>query len=342
MTNLVWSKAPYRREKLLALLALADWADDEGFCRVSFRHLAVKARVTKSAVVKILSQFQTDNAIILVSKGGGRGNSSVYKLLYQNWQKKPSKKGVAGLLFDDQKGIPATPFMELEKGIPTTPFMQKKKSVPTTPFSQEKGIPRLPFSDEKGIPTTPFSTEKGVVGADACKELNTHGVCVDISQVNLHTHGARSSGNSSGKNTLSLHSFETILAYTNRQKESGAKIDPVAVAMAREKDGKLDAVIDAELAKMAQQETARGAEMPGQPDSKLLERFKWAIGRTMNVQSFDIWFAPISELSRTESAIFLRVPSEVFKNWISGNYDEQIGEALEELGLTGFHVGFVI
>ena len=42
-------------------------------------------------------------------------------------------------------------------------------------------------------------------------------------------------------------------AYTTRQQKAGAKIAPVAVAIARERDSKLDAVIDAELAKMQKQ-----------------------------------------------------------------------------------------
>jgi hypothetical protein len=326
MTDLVWSRAPYKSEKLLAILALADWADDAGFCRVSLRHLAIKARVTKSAVVKILQKFQRDNAIILVSKGGGRGNSSVYKLLYQNWQKRPLKKGVAGLPFEGEKGIPATPFIETEKGISTIPFV-KKKGIPATPISEEKGQPGLPFSPEKGVPE-----------AGAYKELNTHGVCVDISQEITHTTEARRSDNSSGKTTLSRHSFETIFAYTSEQQKQGAKIDPVAVAMAREKDGKLDAVIDQYLAKIAEQESASIAEMPGKPVPELLEELLRVMSGLINAKSFDSWFKPIQEMTQTENKIYLRVPSQVFKDWIVCNYAGPLGEALEEVGLAAFYV----
>ena len=52
-------------------------------------------------------------------------------------------------------------------------------------------------------------------------------------------------------------------------------------------------------------------------------------------QNFDIWFRPTvaeSEVSETRQ-LFVRVPNEYFRYWLTENYSDVIGEALAEVGL---------
>jgi hypothetical protein len=298
------------------LLALADHADHDGDHAFPGEELlAAKTGYTERNVRRILRILEEMEIIYCTSEGRGAGYKSEYSIVTDN-------------------GNISEYFLKKEDKLSAL----KRAKRPLSRNQKEDKMSSLNRSNS-GNKEDKFDTERNLQNKELL--INRHeGVCEGNKRVvTPHTPQRKVSSN---KKTLSRHSFETILAYTNRQKESGAKIDPVAVAMAREKDGKLDAVIDAELAKMAEQETAPRAAMPGQPDAGLLERFKLEISRRMYAQSFDTWFAPIADLSRTESAIFLRVPSEVFKNWITGNYNEQMGEALEELGLAGLKVEFVI
>jgi hypothetical protein len=92
MSQIVWSQAPYKADRLLVLLAMAEWANDEGICCVSYDQLADKARTTKQTAVRIIQYLLKANAIQVVQMGNGRGNPSVYQLLPHNWQRKSRKK----------------------------------------------------------------------------------------------------------------------------------------------------------------------------------------------------------------------------------------------------------
>jgi transposase-like protein len=92
MSQIVWSQAPYKADRLLVLLAMAEWANDDGICCVSYDKLADKARTTKRRAVAITQTLIADDAIRLVQKGGGRGKPSVYQLLPQNWHRERKKK----------------------------------------------------------------------------------------------------------------------------------------------------------------------------------------------------------------------------------------------------------
>jgi hypothetical protein len=73
----VWDHTPYEGGELLVLLALADWADDQGRCWPSVPAIAQKARLKERHVYNILQKFRADE-IIQCEPGGGRGHSSVY------------------------------------------------------------------------------------------------------------------------------------------------------------------------------------------------------------------------------------------------------------------------
>jgi Helix-turn-helix domain len=73
----VWDQTPYEGGELLVLLALADWADDQGRCWPSVPAIAQKARLKERQVYNILQKFRADG-IIQCTPGGGRGRSTYY------------------------------------------------------------------------------------------------------------------------------------------------------------------------------------------------------------------------------------------------------------------------
>jgi len=82
----VWMKSPYRGERLLLHLALADFANDEGTCFPSVRTLARKARCSEVWARQSLQEMVSDGLLEVLERGGGRGRSNLYRLLavYEN------------------------------------------------------------------------------------------------------------------------------------------------------------------------------------------------------------------------------------------------------------------
>lgn len=76
----VWKFANYEGEKLLVLLALADWSNDEGVCWPSVSSIAKKARITERGARGILKVLISDGKVEILEQGGGRGNNTVYRL----------------------------------------------------------------------------------------------------------------------------------------------------------------------------------------------------------------------------------------------------------------------
>jgi hypothetical protein len=77
----VWTRSPYRGERLLLHLALADFANDEGTCFPSVRTLAHKARCSEVWARKGIQQMIDDGLLEIVERGLGRGNVNRYRLL---------------------------------------------------------------------------------------------------------------------------------------------------------------------------------------------------------------------------------------------------------------------
>lgn len=74
----------------------------------------------------------------------------------------------------------------------------------------------------------------------------------------------------------------------------------------------------------------------------LLSSILSAISKRVNHQSFNTWFKPISFATRDESTIYLRVPNEIFRDWITSNYFDVIEESLEELSLDAYNLRFLV
>ncbi|HSB08475.1 MAG TPA: chromosomal replication initiator protein DnaA [Blastocatellia bacterium] len=76
--------------------------------------------------------------------------------------------------------------------------------------------------------------------------------------------------------------------------------------------------------------------------SDLLSSILNAISKRVNQQSFNMWFKPISSATKDDSTVYLGVPNEVFRDWISNNYFDVIEESLIELDLVGYQLRFTI
>jgi chromosomal replication initiator protein len=74
----------------------------------------------------------------------------------------------------------------------------------------------------------------------------------------------------------------------------------------------------------------------------LLSSILNAISTRVNQQSFNMWFKPISSARKDDSSIYLGVPNEVFRDWITNNYFDVIEESLHELGLNAYQLRFMI
>jgi hypothetical protein len=80
----VWQTAPYSGGTLLTLLALADWADDDGYCFPSIPMIAQKARLGESGAKYTVNRLIAEGALLRVEAGGeGRGHRSRYQISSQ-------------------------------------------------------------------------------------------------------------------------------------------------------------------------------------------------------------------------------------------------------------------
>ena len=74
----------------------------------------------------------------------------------------------------------------------------------------------------------------------------------------------------------------------------------------------------------------------------LLSSILTAISKRVNHQSFNTWFKPISFATKDDSTLYLKVPNEIFRDWISSNYFDILEESLQELDMEGYQVSFLI
>jgi len=76
----VWENGPEDRSELLVLLALSDFANDEGECWPSMVGVAEKARMTERGAQKIVRRLE-ETGWLQVETGGGRGGKNKYRIL---------------------------------------------------------------------------------------------------------------------------------------------------------------------------------------------------------------------------------------------------------------------
>lgn len=78
--NRVWTHAEHGQTKLLVLLALADFADDDGLCWPSQAILAKKARCSPRQVQRMLSELEASGDVKVTSRKD-EGKSNLYRVM---------------------------------------------------------------------------------------------------------------------------------------------------------------------------------------------------------------------------------------------------------------------
>lgn len=99
----VWELAPFTEGTLLALLALADWADDDGMCWPKVDQLAVKARLTRSGTQYCLRRLIEEGAVVVEKESLGPGKPRVFRIgaqylspSYEKGAQQNDKRGSVG------------------------------------------------------------------------------------------------------------------------------------------------------------------------------------------------------------------------------------------------------
>lgn len=81
--NAIWQEAEYGGNTLLTLLALADWANDDGVCWPNIEQLAKKCRQSVRSAQYAIKQFITDG-ILEAEVVHGKGRRNTYRIKVQN------------------------------------------------------------------------------------------------------------------------------------------------------------------------------------------------------------------------------------------------------------------
>jgi hypothetical protein len=77
--SMIWDRGPESQSERFVLLALADYANDEGECWPSIGGVARKTCLTDRGVRKIIRRLQ-DDGWLEVDEGGGRRNCNLYRV----------------------------------------------------------------------------------------------------------------------------------------------------------------------------------------------------------------------------------------------------------------------
>lgn len=81
-TSQVWAHSRQESGNLLVLLALADYADDEGFCFPSVPSLAGRARITVRHCQRVLADLVASGELVKLEAGGG-AKSTRYRVIFK-------------------------------------------------------------------------------------------------------------------------------------------------------------------------------------------------------------------------------------------------------------------
>ena len=78
----IWDKSPYSGSQLLVLLALADWATDDGVCYPAISSVAAKCRLSEKQARRLVHGLIDDGILDVIGNefGGNPGSSRRYKI----------------------------------------------------------------------------------------------------------------------------------------------------------------------------------------------------------------------------------------------------------------------
>lgn len=93
--TLVWEYSRAEGNVLLLALALADWADDDGYCYPSFRQLAKKARIDRSTAIRGIGKLLKSGELEQL-EAGHREKTNAGRAAHLRWQKTNGYRLVVG------------------------------------------------------------------------------------------------------------------------------------------------------------------------------------------------------------------------------------------------------
>lgn len=103
----VWRHGPTDRNDLIVLLAIADFADDDGFCWPSTQRIAEKARMTRRGAQKVIRRL-AENGHLKIEVGGGRGGSNRYHVTLIKGEPETANTVQGGANPETQRANPET------------------------------------------------------------------------------------------------------------------------------------------------------------------------------------------------------------------------------------------
>lgn len=79
VTSQLWRRLPYEGAELLVMMALGDYASEEGHAFPSYKALAAKARCSVKTVQRVVARAERDGYLV-VDRGSGKRNFTVYDI----------------------------------------------------------------------------------------------------------------------------------------------------------------------------------------------------------------------------------------------------------------------
>jgi hypothetical protein len=122
----VWESSSTKGGARLVLLALADYANDEGYCHPGVERLALKSSLTERNVQFILRELEARGELVTLQRMG-RGHVNAYWVL-------PSKT-IARLTLEGKTAKSFHPFQVLEEKVKTEAQMVKPATEKVKPIS---------------------------------------------------------------------------------------------------------------------------------------------------------------------------------------------------------------
>ena len=167
----VWQFSSYRNEKLLVLLALSDWANEDGVCWPAMPAIAEKARVTERGASGIIQQLVSDGVVEILDGGRGRGRVRRYRI-------RPPTKGEAASPFISGKDEPASSFIGVKdergssKKMKVEALKDEAGDIAIRKNHQEPPEKQPPAPATAPLPPAFDLTKAGEILLDACPSMN--------------------------------------------------------------------------------------------------------------------------------------------------------------------------
>jgi hypothetical protein len=133
ISSRVWKHSKEKGTPLLLLVALADWADEWGYCHPTIEQMATKCRQTERNILNLVPTLERAGEVRRVARGkGGKGNfsGSVYQVIVGM-----SKEQITAS--ERQSPVAQGAFAKLQTGEMIQPLLQKTRET----FSYEKQSP---------------------------------------------------------------------------------------------------------------------------------------------------------------------------------------------------------